>query len=329
MEFLYILIGIIIGGVVLYLLLRNKLKVTEKVNEDMIEANKIIEEKNKNLLKEKENLSSQIAEENYDYQLICNKKYELKNSIKDLEETKKQAAETIYKQALEVSQNNFDKEIEKISQELEDNREEAKKEYLKTLQDSVKEFQKEIIDKQTELSILKQKINQEAQNVTAAVEAAQRQLEMDTKQDYYRLNLSSEDIMEINKLREVLPYLRDKEPLNKVIYQVYYTKPYTDLISRVVGQGRHTGIYKITNLENNMCYVGQSVDIAERWKQHIKRGVGAEAPTRNKLYPAMMQYGVENFTFEVIEECDRSKLDEREDYWQEFFHAKDFGYSIK
>lgn len=70
-------------------------------------------------------------------------------------------------------------------------------------------------------------------------------------------------------------------------------------------------------------------NIADRWKQHIKRGIGAEAPTRNKLYPAMLEIGVENFTFEIVEECDRSKLNEREDYWQEFFHAKDFGYSIK
>jgi hypothetical protein len=31
----------------------------------------------------------------------------------------------------------------------------------------------------------------------------------------------------------------------------------------------------------------------------------------------------------MIEECERSKLNEREDYWQEFFKAKEFGYSIK
>ena len=55
--------------------------------------------------------------------------------------------------------------------------------------------------------------------------------------------------------------------------------------------------------------------MADRWKQHIKRGVGAEAPTRNKLYPAMYELGPENFTFEVLEECERTKLDEREDFW--------------
>lgn len=78
-----------------------------------------------------------------------------------------------------------------------------------------------------------------------------------------------------------------------------------------------------------MCYVGQAANLAERWKQHIKRGLGADPVTKNKLYPAMKVIGVENFSFEVIEECERSKLDEREDYWQDFFKAKEFGYSIK
>ena len=167
------------------------------------------------------------------------------------------------------------------------------------------------------------------QKLNSAVEANKRAEEIKQKQDFYRLQLTAIDLDEIKRLREVEPYLREKEPLNKVIWKVYYEKPYTDLIGRVVGTGIHTGIYKITNIENQMCYVGQAVNIADRWKQHIKRGIGAEAPTRNKLYPAMLEVGVENFTFEIVEECDKSKLNEREDYWQEFFHAKDFGYSIK
>jgi len=48
-----------------------------------------------------------------------------------------------------------------------------------------------------------------------------------------------------------------------------------------------------------MTYVGQSNNIAERWKQHIKRGVGADPPTQNKLYPAMLEFGAEKFTFEI------------------------------
>ena len=92
--------------------------------------------------------------------------------------------------------------------------------------------------------------------VFAAVEAAKRQEEMETAQNFYRLNLSEIDVEEIQKLRQVTVLLRDSEPLNKVIWKVYYEKPYTDLIGRVVGSGVHTGIYKITNLENQKCYVG-------------------------------------------------------------------------
>jgi hypothetical protein len=92
--------------------------------------------------------------------------------------------------------------------------------------------------------------------MSAAVAVNIRAAEMDNKQDFYRLNLSSEDISEIKRLREVTPYLRNSEPLNKVIWKTYYEKAYTDLIGRVVGSGIHTGIYKITNIENKMCYVG-------------------------------------------------------------------------
>jgi hypothetical protein len=57
-------------------------------------------------------------------------------------------------------------------------------------------------------------------------------------------------VKEIEMIRSIIPYLRDKESLNKIIWKVFYEKPTTDLIGRVVGSGTHTGIYKITSLEN-------------------------------------------------------------------------------
>jgi hypothetical protein len=123
--------------------------------------------------------------------------------------------------------------------------------------------------------------------VDAAVAADKRKFEEENKIDYYRLIIPEEDLKEISKIREIIPYLRNPEPLNKVIYKYYYEKPYNDLIGRVLGSKSYTGIYKITNLTNGMCYVGQAVSISERWRQHIKRGLGAETPTNNKLYPAM------------------------------------------
>jgi hypothetical protein len=62
--------------------------------------------------------------------------------------------------------------------------------------------------------------------------------------------LSDIDLEEIDKLRAVEPYLRNKEALNKIIWKVFYEKPTTDLIGRVVGNTVQTGIYKITNIDN-------------------------------------------------------------------------------
>lgn len=322
MIILYVLIGLLVGGLGIYLLLRPKLKITQQYNIN-------IEEKNKQLNDQYNDLTKKLEREESFYELIQTQTREAKSSFETLKETQQKAAQLLYDQALEISQNNFDKEINDISNQLEEYREQAKNEYLKTLEDAVSDFQQQIVETQRKLSFLTIQLENKQNDVNLAVEAAQRKMEMETKQDYYRVCLSDEDIAEIKRLREVLPYLRDKTPLNKVIYKVYYERPLTDMIGRVVGSGVHTGIYKITNINSQMCYVGQAANIADRWKQHVKRGVGAEDWTQNKLYPAMYNLGVENFTFEIVEECDRSKLNEREDYWQDYFHAKDFGYSIK
>lgn len=260
---------------------------------------------------------------------LTTQRKEISESIGLLEEQANKAADTFYKQSMELVHTNFDAETTRLGLEVQKWQQEAEDEYLRTLKESMESFNNQLAEKRIELQKLDLALDQLRQTVSAAVEADKRAAAIAAQNDFYRLVISNEDIQEIAKLREVEQYLRDKEPLNKVIWKVYYEKPYTDLIGRVVGTGIHTGIYKITNIENGMCYVGQAANIADRWKQHIKRGLGAETPTRNKLYPAMLAIGVENFTFEIVEECDRLSLDAREDYWQDYFHAKDFGYSIK
>jgi len=129
------------------------------------------------------------------------------------------------------------------------------------------------------IDLKQEKLDELQSKVNAATEANKRAELERSKKDFYRLVLSDTDKEEIKKIRSITPYLRSAEPINKVIWKVYYEKPYTDLVGRVIGPNKKTGIYKITNIENGMCYVGQAVDIAERWKQHIKRGIGADPPT--------------------------------------------------
>ena len=312
---LSILIGALVGAGVLYVIIKPKLKATQELDE----ATKL----------QNEELHTELVALEKQHAALTARRQEIQDSITLLEKQAEESSNAIYKKSWELANEKMSNASEAMSKQYEQAKQTAENDYLETLKDCANSFTSQINDKKNELKKVQDELTDLVQKLNSAVEANKRAEEIKQKQDFYRLQLTTIDLDEIKRLREVEPYLREKEPLNKVIWKVYYEKPYTDLIGRVVGTGIHTGIYKITNIENQMCYVGQAVNIADRWKQHIKRGIGAEAPTRNKLYPAMLEIGVENFTFEIVEECDKSKLNEREDYWQEFFHAKDFGYSIK
>lgn len=252
-----------------------------------------------------------------------------KRFIDDLDEQAKTAVKLVEEQVIDNMTNTVEQQGKELYSTYEKLESELKVHYIDLADELYEKFQ-ERDEKLSNLILTKEnELNELQSKAKAAIEANKRMELKKQQKDFYRLQLSDIDLEEIKHIRSIEHYLRKKEPLNKVIWKVYYEKPYTDLIGRVVGQGRKTGIYKITNIDNGMCYIGQAIDIAERWKQHIKRGIGADPPTQNKLYPAMLSIGVENFTFEVIEECAGNLLNEREDYWQTFYQAKEFGYSIK
>lgn len=292
---------------------------------------------------EKNKLSIQKNEENNQLKLLQQENSHqqdllaiTKQQIQDIKEEAKKSAETIYESQMALTEERMEKASEKLGQEYQQAEEEYRKEYLQILEEAVERFQLKVEKFKEQIAALNESCGQAQERLddltkksAAAVAANKRAEELKIEKDFYRLIIPKSDLEEISTLKEIVPRLRDKEALYKVIYKVYYEKPYTDLIGRLLDNRKVCGIYKITDIESQRCYVGQSVNIAERWKQHIKRGCGAETPTRNKLYTAMMDIGVENFTFELIEECEPSQLNEREDYWQNFFQAKEFGYSIK
>ena len=84
-------------------------------------------------------------------------------------------------------------------------------------------------------------------------------------------------------------------------------------------------IYKITNKINNKCYIGQTSDYKRRFQQHKMKGYGNE---NNKLlYYAFDKYGIDNFTFEIIE--DKTPLyNEREKYWIKYYDSFENGYNM-
>ena len=79
-------------------------------------------------------------------------------------------------------------------------------------------------------------------------------------------------------------------------------------------ENKIAGIYKITNNITGEFYIGSSKNIKKRWHKHRSPSGQKQLPN-SKLYKAMASYGLENFTFEIIEKTDN--LREREQYYIE------------
>ena len=88
------------------------------------------------------------------------------------------------------------------------------------------------------------------------------------------------------------------------------------------------GIYKIENQINGKIYIGQSINIEERWKRHLSDSqLDKVSKTGTVIHKAINKYGSQNFDFSVIEECEEKELDEREIYWIDFYDSYYNGYN--
>jgi group I intron endonuclease len=84
-------------------------------------------------------------------------------------------------------------------------------------------------------------------------------------------------------------------------------------------------IYKVINLINDKCYIGQTQNtVEERWKEHIYDSQFKDF----KFYRAIRKYGSENFKVEVLEEVSTTQeLNEREKFWIQYYDSYKNGYN--
>lgn len=78
--------------------------------------------------------------------------------------------------------------------------------------------------------------------------------------------MSSSDIEDISFIKTIRDKIRNKEILDKTIYETYYRKSLTELVKRVTMGKSISGIYKITYIPTGEVYIGKSTNIGERWK---------------------------------------------------------------
>ena len=86
-----------------------------------------------------------------------------------------------------------------------------------------------------------------------------------------------------------------------------------------------TGVYKITNEINGDCYIGSSKDIERRWKQHLYLSQKQGKRSEYHLYRAFRKFGIENFSFAVLELCQEEQLIELE---QKYYSIYNPAYNI-
>ena len=76
------------------------------------------------------------------------------------------------------------------------------------------------------------------------------------------------------------------------------------------------GVYKITNKITNECYIGVSKNIQARWRAHTRAVTHQYYKEYNyPLYVAMRFYGLNNFEFSILEECNKTELSNKEKYY--------------
>lgn len=81
------------------------------------------------------------------------------------------------------------------------------------------------------------------------------------------------------------------------------------------------GIYKYENLIDGKIYIGQSVDIAQRRREHRHDAFISSRDNDTIFHQALRDFGEDNFKFNIIEKCSIDKLDEKEIYWIAYYHS--------
>lgn len=277
-------------------------------------ANQIKINKNKEQEQYKKQLENQLHTLQVNRNNLINseirKKEQLNKELLQFQEYRKKELNENFQKEKNLIRLNLQKINNQTSQEIEN----IHKDLNNIRQSAIQE--KEQI--QTEIDKLKA-------SLSAGVEARLREQEKKDKINFYKLSISEADLADVKMLQNLKSSFHKPVVLSKLIWTQYFQKQMTELCDRVLGKKTICGIYKITNLLTEQCYIGQSVNISDRWKQHCKCGLGIEASATNVLYNSMQRDKIWNFSFELLEECPRELLNQKEAFWIDTYSSNIYG----
>ena len=299
---------LILISIILLFVVYNKAKSVHEINIKVDKKNEEIEKRNKELEKEKINYLNEIE--------ICQQNFlNIQKVIRDAG----MSAEQFYKN-IQQSYNNYEYSLEKDYQEKEEEYDILVKELYKSYDNE----QDRILD---QIKWEQSKLDNIRSTRAAAIQAQIKEREIKDQLSFYCLQPTENELDDIKALERVKPNLHQPRILCMLIWSTYFQKPMTALCNNVLGTAIVCGIYKITNQETGECYIGQAVDIAKRWKDHAKCGLGIDTPANNKLYKAIQEYGIWNFSWELLEKCNKEQLNEKEYFYIDLYDSKNYGYN--
>ena len=266
MEIVILIIGLIIGCLLCYFVLRPKIKITNKINEDIqiqnnqiTATNVVLKTQQEELLNQTQSLTTRKAELMADIDNIKLRRDELNKHIEQVREQADKTNTIIYQKSFDLMQEHLSQAAEGESKKFQEAREIAQKEYLDLLETIAQETAAALTSKREEVQLVENQLATLRAKADAAIAAAKREEEKLLEIDKYKILVSDLDLLEINRLREIAPYFRNARAIYKIIWESYYRNLTTEMVNRVVGAGTHTGIYKLTNLKNQKVYIGQAV----------------------------------------------------------------------
>lgn len=211
------------------------------------------------------------------------------------------------------------KKIQKLKSDTDKLYRKALEEKYKNLEENAQqEFQVKQRSYNNELSYLRKELEDFRSRRDAVNEAIRRERELIEKEDFYKIQLTQNDIGDIKLLDSMRNYLCHKEVLPKVIWESIARRPVNEMIKRVVGQ-KVGGIYKITYIPTGEAYIGRTVNFKDRWQAHIQTALGMEKVASSTLHTHMARNGIWNYNFEILEEVPKEKQREREKFYIDLY----------
>lgn len=93
-------------------------------------------------------------------------------------------------------------------------------------------------------------------------------------------------------------------------------------VSQISKNGELIGIYVISNIKSNFHYIGSSHDIMGRLKKHLS-SMKNNNHSNKKILEDVNKYGIDSFTFKVLEYCSNSQLSRNELKWLKEYNSKE------